>query len=117
MGHCCSLSQQYTLLKPQSADPAAPDLPNITVYLDHDTQSGNPLHRRFCSICGAKISAMTPLYEEIISVPAGILPNAGKEWKPHKEQFVKDKVEWVPQLGDLIQSHRGPGGEAIHNAK
>jgi len=106
--------QQYTLLQPPAPDPAALDLPNIGVYADHDTQSGKPLYRRFCTICGAKLSALTPLNEDIISVPAGILPHAGKEWKPQKEQFVKDKVGWVPELGDLAKSVKGPGSEAVN---
>jgi len=108
--------QQYALLQPLG-DPDAPDLSNITVYADHATQSGLPLYRRFCAICGAKISALTPLNEAIISVPAGILPNAGKEWKPHKEQFVKDKVGWVPELGDLVKTVCGPGGEVVGGLK
>lgn len=105
--------QQYTLLKPESDDPAAPDLPNITVYADSETQSGKPLYRRFCSTCGAKLSAITPLNYDIISVPAGILPNAGKEWVPHKEQFMQDKVSWVPGLGDLEQHKQGPTSSAV----
>ncbi|KAK5945080.1 hypothetical protein PMZ80_002283 [Knufia obscura] len=107
------LKKQYTLLQPPSEDPAAQDLPNITVYPDYDTQSGKPLYRRFCATCGAKISALTPLNNEIISVPAGILPDAGQEWKPQKEQFLKDKVGWVPELGDLVQTVKGPGSEVV----
>ena len=107
------LRQQYTLLKPSGPDPAAENLPNITVYPDYATQSGKPLYRRFCSICGAKLSALTPLNNDIISIPAGILPQAGKEWKPHKEQFVQDKVGWVPELGDLVQHLQGPTGEVV----
>jgi len=83
------------------------------VYTDYATQSGKPLYRRFCNICGSKISALTPLSEEIISVPAGILPEAGKEWKPQKEQFLKDKVGWVPELGDLVGTVLGPGSESV----
>lgn len=114
---CAHYSKQYTLLKPSAPDPAAPDLPNITVYPDYATQSGKPLYRRFCSICGAKISAMTPLNNDIISIPAGILPNAGQEWKPHREQFVQDKVGWVPNLGDLVQNLQGPGSETVGDLK
>lgn len=47
-------------------------------------------------------------------MPAGILPEAGKEWKPHKEQFCSDKVGWVPDLGDLVQTQRGPGSATVN---
>jgi hypothetical protein len=60
---------------------------------------------------------MTPLNEDIISIPAGILPQAGKEWKPHKGQFMQDKVDWVPVLGDLMQTLPGPGSEPVGGLK
>ena len=75
--------------------------------------SGKPLYRRFCSVCGSKLSALTPLSDEIISVPAGILPMAGKEWKPAREQFTKDRADWLPHLGDLVQSVHGPGSKDV----
>lgn len=60
---------------------------------------------------------MTPLNDEIISVPAGILNRAGKDWRPHKEQFMQDKVEWVPKLGDLVQTVQGPGSADVNALK
>ena len=87
------------------------------MYADYETQSGKPLYRRFCTVCGAKLSALTPLNDQIISVPAGILSDAGKEWAPEKEQFVQDKVDWVPDLGDLVQFMQGPSGEAVKNVR
>lgn len=41
-----------------------------------------------------------------MSVPAGALPRGGKEWKPNSECFVKDKAEWVPDLGVDKQHQR-----------
>lgn len=58
---------------------------------------------------------MTPLNNDIISVPAGILERAGKDWKPHKEQFMQDKVEWLPKLGDLAQTTLGPGSANVNS--
>lgn len=62
---------------------------------------------------------MTPLNHDIISIPAGILSCAGKEWKPHKEQFKKDKAIWLGDLcgGKLIGSHLGPEGTDVGDLK
>jgi len=62
---------------------------------------------------------MTPLNDDIISIPAGILENAGKDWTPHKEQFCEDKVSWVPDFGDCVVTKfkRGPGGEEVGDLK
>ena len=59
---------------------------------------------------------MTPLNEEIISIPAGILERAGLDWIPQKEQFCNTKAEWVPLFGkDLVAQRfvRGPFGEEV----
>lgn len=99
--------QQYTLQSGASS---------LTTYTDHATQSGQPLHRAFCKICGSKISALTPLNEDIISVPAGILDLAGLDWIPQKEQFCTSKAAWVPAFAnDLVAQRfvRGPFGEEV----
>jgi hypothetical protein len=44
--------------------------------VDTTTVSTKPLYRGFCSRCGSKIHAKTPLNENIISVPAGLLDSA-----------------------------------------
>jgi hypothetical protein len=99
------LLQQYTL-HTGAAD--------VTTYVDRETQSGQPLTRAFCRVCGSKISATTPLNDAIVSVPAGVLESAGKDWAPHKEQFCGDKVGWVPDFPGLAERYkRGPGGEVV----
>jgi hypothetical protein len=96
--------------------------------IDTTTVSTKPLYRGFCSICGSKIHAKTPLNENIISVPAGLLDSANTPspdvsskipyprrsladvlqpetslmnapWKPHKEQFCDYRQDWVPEFG------------------
>lgn len=83
------------------------------MYADYETQSGQPLYRRFCSTCGSPISAQTPTSDVIISIPAGMLPQAGKEWKPHKEQFVADKADWVPIFEGVDQQMHGPSAKTV----
>ncbi|KEF53736.1 uncharacterized protein A1O9_10137 [Exophiala aquamarina CBS 119918] len=89
---------------------------SITIYDDHETQSGVSLRRGFCKVCGSKISALTPLNENIISVPAGILERAGLDWSPQKEQFCSFKARWIPEFGkDLVAQRfvKGPFGEEV----
>lgn len=115
--------QQYTLHTGSSS---------ITTYTDPTTQSGTPLSRTFCSVCGSKLSALTPLNDDIISIPAGILSSGnsglgsiakkqgqaarGVSWKPNKEQFVREKAPWCADLEGLVGKERyvrGPWGEKV----
>lgn len=116
------LEQQYTLHS--GAD-------SIKTYQDPTTLSGKPLGRAFCSTCGSKLHALTPLREDIISIPAGLLSSAHSglgvlakdsavegqawgSWKPDKEQFCQEKAGWVPELGvvDSNESYvKGTMGE------
>lgn len=106
--------QQYTLHS--GAD-------SIKTYQDPTTLSGKPLGRAFCSTCGSKLHALTPLREDIISIPAGLLASAHSgigaiakgtavegqvwaQWKPSKEQFCQEKASWVPEFGVLNVEER-----------
>ena len=106
--HCASifLRKQYTLLSGSES---------ITTYADHHTQSGQPLYRAFCKVCGSKVSAKTPLNEEIISIPAGVLEGAGGGWTPSKEQFCEMRCEWVPEFGETVREkfEKGPTGKSV----
>lgn len=105
---------------------------SITTYNDPATQSGHPLARSFCSICGSKLAARTPLNEDIVSIPAGILLSGnsglgsiakregadrrGVRWKPQKEQFCQEKAPWLADLGELVADERyvrGPFSEKV----
>ncbi|EXJ60137.1 hypothetical protein A1O7_04289 [Cladophialophora yegresii CBS 114405] len=110
--HCASIypRQQYAL--------AAGSERYITTYTDGATQSGQPLYRAFCSVCGSKVFAKTPLNEQIISIPAGVLSGrAGRDWTPSKEQFCAERCGWVPELGTLVADKdrfaKGPTGDAV----
>lgn len=83
----------------------------ITTYADTATESGKPLYRAFCSTCGSKIRATTPLSEAIVSIPAGILDDAVATWTPHKEQFCRDRCAWVPEDVARVGDQEGMGWE------
>jgi len=53
----------------------------IKTYSGETTDSGNALHRQFCSNCGTKLFALTPLAEHIVSIAAGSLDDFD-QWRP-----------------------------------
>ncbi|OQV10945.1 hypothetical protein CLAIMM_14862 [Cladophialophora immunda] len=103
--HCASifLKKQYTLHTGSES---------TTTYTDPATQSGQPLSRAFCKICGSKVWAQTPLNHDIISLPAGVLDSAATRWAPHKEQFCDVRCAWVPDLGGRVRERFGKGPTA-----
>ena len=50
--------------------------------------------RSFCGECGSSLYATTARNDKIVSVFAGTLDNVS-EWQPSKEQYCKNKAEWV----------------------
>ena len=68
---------------------------NIRVYVDHNTNSANPLERFFCGVCGSPVAIRTPLQPGMVFVPSGTLE--GQELHnhmPQSENFVGDRVTW-----------------------
>ncbi|OAP58558.1 hypothetical protein AYL99_07648 [Fonsecaea erecta] len=100
------IRQQYTLHTGAES---------ITTYEDRATQSGQPLSRAFCKICGSKVYSTTPLNKDIVSLPAGVLDGVVTQWAPHKEQFCDVRCDWVPELGDGIKERfrKGPTGSKV----
>ena len=86
---------------------------SITCYKDTSTDSGTPLMRNFCKICGSKVFSTTALNDNIISMPGGTLETAGQDWVPMKEQYCKYKAKWVPGFGNLERHVSGPSSETV----
>jgi len=61
------------------------------------------------------VYAKTPLNNDIISIPAGILEHAGRDWTPSKEQFCDVRCEWVPEFGGRVKDRfpKGPMGASV----
>lgn len=86
---------------------------SITCYKDTSTDSGTPLMRNFCKVCGSKVFSTTKLRDDIVSIPAGTLETAGQDWVPVKEQYCKYKAGWVPDFGNLQKHVSGPTSEEL----
>lgn len=66
-------------------------------YGDVNTDSGTNLKRVFCSECGTKLFAFTPLWEEIVSVAAGTLDDF-ESWRPDTEQYCMHRAAFVEKV-------------------
>ncbi|KAK4612165.1 Putative glutathione-dependent formaldehyde-activating enzyme [Fulvia fulva] len=65
-------------------------------YCDIATDSGTKLKRDFCSQCGSKLFAYTPLWDEIVSVTAGTLDDFDS-WVPDTEQWCVHRASFLTQ--------------------
>ncbi|KAF2166226.1 hypothetical protein M409DRAFT_23418 [Zasmidium cellare ATCC 36951] len=63
-------------------------------YWDTNTDSGTNLKRVFCTECGTKLFAFTPLWDEIVSVAAGTLDDFDS-WCPDTEQYCIHRAAFV----------------------
>jgi len=74
-------------------------------YTDPETDSGRPLTRIFCSECGSKLFALTPLNEKIVSVAAGSLDDFDK-WVPNTEQYCENRAAFVNKFKGIEGQRR-----------
>ncbi|KAK5710350.1 hypothetical protein LTR17_018947 [Elasticomyces elasticus] len=78
---------------------------SLQLWLDETTQSGKPLTRSFCCICGSKLFAWTPLRDDIVSVAAGTLDDF-INWQPSKEQFCIDRPIFMDKIKGVDSNER-----------
>ncbi|KAJ4992540.1 hypothetical protein SVAN01_01923 [Stagonosporopsis vannaccii] len=69
---------------------------------DRDTETGEVVHRRFCTNCGSPMLTKSPHMPGITIVPSGVF-DGQHEWKPSYEQWRRSKVWFV----DPIRAVRG----------
>lgn len=65
----------------------------LTTYEDKMTDSGQPLKRQFCKICGSHMFNWTPLYD-IVSISAGSHDDF-EAWKPTLEQYCIHRADFL----------------------
>ncbi|KAJ5629506.1 hypothetical protein N7528_003163 [Penicillium herquei] len=82
----------------------------LKIYKDQNTDSGNLLHRAFCSNCGSYISVTRVVngveaFGAIISAGTLDLPS-GEEWVPKKEIYCKNRTSWLPTFEGVAQEEK-----------
>lgn len=73
------------------------------VYHDGDTDSGNPVERYFCEVCGSPIYSALPGQPDVVYLKTGTMDDTSKfspmfhVWCSTKQDWV-DLAEGVPQM-------------------
>lgn len=66
-------------------------------YDDRDTETGEVVHRWFCSNCGSPMLTKSPRMPGITIIPSGVF-DGSHEWKPNYEQWRRSKVCFVDSI-------------------
>ncbi|KAJ3509655.1 hypothetical protein NLJ89_g5105 [Agrocybe chaxingu] len=73
----------------------------LTVYSDTSTDSGHPMERHFCKICGSNVymrpTAPIATSKGIRIVNFGTLDDA-TDWVPQKQMYPEQQASFVKQL-------------------
>lgn len=102
---CCDCIQSFSITSGKPRE-----------FADFDTDSGKPLRRHFCEICGSGLYATTPMVDNIVSVFSGSIDNSEEWWAPNKgtadllkgnasganfdcpEQYIESKNHFFPDF-------------------
>lgn len=74
--------------------------------------SGHPMHRDFCSRCGAQVAAEVALMPGLISIRAGTLADINA-FNPRASIFVSHASDWAAPRDDLPSFERLPPGRSL----
>jgi len=64
------------------------------LYLDEDTESGNPVQRYFCGSCGSPIYSAITAQPDMLFLKTGTLDDTGG-FKPQFHAWCVSKQDWV----------------------
>lgn len=80
---------------------------DLARWIDHDTESGEPLSREFCARCGSPIRSIPSATPKFIAVKAGTLEDA-TGLAPAMHIWTRSRLEWVEIPDTMPQFERGP---------
>lgn len=76
-------------------------------WIDHDTESGQPLSREFCAACGSPIRSAPSSTPKLLAVKAGTLDQADA-LAPAMHIWTASKLDWVTIPEGMPQFAHGP---------
>ncbi|KAI1199755.1 Mss4-like protein [Nemania serpens] len=82
----------------------------LKTYDDHDTLSGNPVFRSFCSVDGNPIKSESPLSPGKVILKMGIFPRIPE---PEMESFVMHRHPWEADIEGAVKYKLARGGEKL----
>lgn len=80
---------------------------NLT-YFDSTGGSGHPIHRAFCTRCGAQVAADVEMVPGTLSIRAGTLADINL-FTPRANIFVAHAPDWAPPAQDIPSYAQLPG--------
>ncbi|EAT82943.1 hypothetical protein HBH56_003460 [Parastagonospora nodorum] len=66
-------------------------------YDDHDTATGEVVHRWFCTNCGSPMLTKSPRMVGVTILPIGLF-DTRQEWKPSYEQWLCSRAGFVEDI-------------------
>ncbi|KAI0190509.1 Mss4-like protein [Xylaria flabelliformis] len=82
----------------------------LKTYEDHDTLSGNPVYRSFCSVDGNPIKSVASQSPEKVILKMGIFPRIPA---PEMESFVMHRHPWEADFEGTVKYKLARGGEKL----
>jgi hypothetical protein len=79
----------------------------LTTFEDPDTESGAPLARQFCPICGTPIRSVPTASPKLVAVKAGTL-DAPDAYAPTLHIWTRSALPWVQIPEDVPRYDQGP---------
>jgi hypothetical protein len=81
---------------------------DLATYEDKNTESGAPVLRQFCSLCGSPIRSVSSAQMEVSIVKAGSTDDPSL-FAPAMHIWTQSALPWVPLPADLPCFERNPG--------
>lgn len=78
----------------------------LACWIDHDTESGQPLSREFCGTCGSPIRSAPSATPKFLAVKAGTL-DAPDAFAPRMHIWTESRLDWVTVPDELPRFARG----------
>ncbi len=80
---------------------------DLATFEDHDTESGQPVLRQFCAVCGSPIRSLSAASPKVAIVKAGTADEPGR-FVPAIHVWTSAALPWVDIPADLPQYPRNP---------
>lgn len=80
----------------------------LAVWSDPDTQSGQPVLRQFCGVCGSPIRSLPASAPGIFAVKAGTLDRPD-ELAPQAHVWTESRIAWVDVPEGMPSFPKNPG--------
>lgn len=82
---------------------------DLSAYVDDATESGKPVSREFCGVCGSPIRSVPASTPGVVVVKVGTL-DAPEAFAPKVHIWTSSAVPWANIPADALKFEKGPPG-------